>query len=80
MSNKLKKRNRPQTQSQEQESVFKEAWDNMSNDLAKVLPGFLARRLERKEGGWKKMAFFAVVELLLVGLVGKLIYDWMSKS
>lgn len=57
----------------EQESVFKEAWGNMSRDIDKLMPEKLRKR------GAKKSFFllFAILELLVIGVVGKLLYDWL---
>lgn len=57
----------------EQESVFKEAWDNMSRDMEKLLP----EKMRKREGKKKFFILFAILELVLLGIVGKLIYDWL---
>lgn len=59
-----------------QDSVFKEAWENMNDDMAKVMPAFLSRRLQdRKSKVWIMVAI-TCVELLVLGAVGKFVYDW----
>lgn len=63
---------------QQQDSVFTEAWENMSEDMAKVMPGFLQKGLK---GGKRKvwvMVAITVVELVVLGAVGKFVYDWFS--
>lgn len=57
----------------EQESVFKEAWDNMSRDMEKLLP----EKMRKREGKKKFFILFAILELVLLGIVGKLFYDWL---
>ena len=80
---KLKKKspgNKPQSQSRPapkpQDSVFPDAWDNMSEDFGKVMPAFLQKGLK---GGKRKvwvMVALTFVELVVLGVVGKFIYDW----
>ena len=57
-----------------QPSVFREAWQNMSADIDKHLP-------QKLRGGKPKGKFAVVVlliELIVFGLIGKLIYQWLS--
>jgi hypothetical protein len=62
-----------------QDSVFTEAWENMSEDMAKVMPGFLSKGLKgRKRKLWVIVAF-TFVELVVLGVVGKFAYDWFIK-
>lgn len=59
-----------------QDSVFTEAWENMSEDMAKVMPAFLQKGLK---GGKRKawvMVAITFVELVVLGVVGKFVYDW----
>ena len=75
-----KKHNRKKSpqKKQQQDSVFTEAWENMSEDMAKVMPGFLQKGLK---GGKRKvwvMVAITVVELVVLGAVGKYVYDWFS--
>ncbi len=63
----------------QQDSVFKEAWENMSEDMARVMPDFLVKGLK---GGKRKawvMVAITFVELVVLGMVGKLAYDWFMK-
>lgn len=63
----------------QQDSVFKEAWENMSEDMVKFMPDFLAKGLK---GGKRKvwvMVAITFVELVVLGVVGKFIYDWFMK-
>ena len=79
MSNKLKKKKRPVQTESKQDSVFREAWDNMNNDFARVMPSFISNRLQKKEGKMWVMVVITLVELLVLGIVGKLVYDWLTK-
>ena len=61
------------------DSVFREAWENMSEDMARVMPDFMSKGLQ---GGKKKLwvvLLVTVVELLVLGAVGKFVYDWFVK-
>ena len=85
MSNKFKKKpvtkkkpapNKKSASKQKQDSVFKEAWENMSEDMAKFMPAFLTKGLK---GGKRKawvMVAITFVELVVLGVVGKFLYDW----
>lgn len=69
-------RKQPAPSRKKQDSVVKEAWENMNADMAKIMPDFLAKRLQgRKNKVWVMVAL-TVVELLVLGVVGKFIYDW----
>lgn len=66
--------------SKKRDSVFKEAWENMSEDMGKVMPDFLQKGLK---GGKRKvwvMVALTFVELVVLGVVGKFIYDWFVKQ
>ena len=82
MSNKHKKKQpgpkskQSVTAKKKQDSVFTEAWENMNEDMAKVMPNFLQKGLK---GGKKKvwvMVAITFVELVVLGVVGKYLYDW----
>ncbi len=63
----------------QQDSVFKEAWENMSEDMAKFMPDLLVKGLQ---GGKRKawvMVAITFVELVVLGVVGKIAYDWFTK-
>ena len=69
----------PGSTKKQQDSVFTEAWENMSEDMAKVMPDFLAKGLK---GGKRKvwvMVAVTFVELVVLGVVGKFAYDWFFK-
>ena len=59
-----------------QDSVFTEAWENMSEDMARIMPKSLQKGLH---GGKRKvwvMIAITFVELVVLGVVGKYVYDW----
>jgi heme-degrading monooxygenase HmoA len=62
-----------------QDSVFKEAWGNMNSDMAKVMPGFLSKRLQSRKGKIWVVVVITFVELVVFALIGKFVYDWFVK-
>jgi hypothetical protein len=76
MSNKLKKKKTAASHNR-QDSVFKEAWENMNNDMSRFMPDFLTRRMPKGKGKVWVVVLVTLVELLVLGFVGKLIYDWI---
>lgn len=78
MSKKPQKQ-RPVTKKKPQDSVFKEAWENMNEDMGKVMPDFLAKRLQDRKGKVWVMVAITFLELVVLGVVGKFIYDWLTK-
>ncbi len=65
------------TRKKPQDSVFKEAWDNMRDDVSGLLPDSLTDKLGQGKRGWKVIVIVTVAELLLLGVVGKFVYDWL---
>lgn len=65
------------TRKKRQDSVFKEAWDNMRSDFSGLLPDTLADKLGKEKRGWKVVVVVTLAELLLLGVVGKFLYDWL---
>jgi len=59
---------------QKQESIFKEAWNNMTNDMSKILP----EQLQKREGKKKFVLWLAILELVVLGVAGKFLYDWLT--
>ena len=57
-----------------EQSVFAEAWQNMSADMGKFLP----QKFREGKGKWKFALAFALLELLVLGVVGKYLYDWLT--
>jgi len=72
--NKSQSKNRPPVK--KQGSVFTEARENMSADMAKVLPAFLQKGLKSGKRKVWVMVAMTFVELVVLGAVGKFIYDW----
>ncbi|PLX86874.1 MAG: hypothetical protein C0618_08230 [Desulfuromonas sp.] len=60
--------------SPQQSSIFKEAWNNMSRDIEKILP------TTGRQGSNKKrfILWLFVIELVVFGVAGKFLYDWLS--
>lgn len=56
------------------QSVLREAWDNMTDDFQRLLPESLRQRPGKK----KFVLWLFVVELLVLGVVGKFVYDWLA--
>jgi len=72
-------KNKQHAPKKQQESVFTEAWQNMSEDMAKFMPDFLVKGLQ---GGKRKawvMVAITFLELVVLGVVGKFAYDWFTK-
>jgi hypothetical protein len=67
---------KPAPGSKHRDSVFKEAWENMNDDMARIMPGFLAKRLQGRKGKAWVMVVITLVELVVLGAVGKFAYDW----
>ena len=79
MSNKLKKKKPAPSHDNRQDSVFKEAWENMQNDFTRFMPGFLTKRIPEGKGKVWVVALVTLLELLVLGVVGKFVYDWIFK-
>ena len=72
-----KKKQQNKKHKKQQQSVVSEAWENMNEDMARVLPSFISNRLQ---GGKKKLwvvVAVTIVELIVLGTIGKLLYDWL---
>lgn len=78
MSNKLKKKKPSGSAPQRRDSLFDEAWGNMREDLSRFMPDFLVRRLQRRKGKVWVMLVMLLLELVVIGVVGKLIYNWIT--
>ena len=79
MSNKLKKKKSATSRSSHRDSVFKEAWENMNNDMSRFVPSFLAKRAPKGKGKAWVVVVVTLVELLVLGVVSKFVYDWFVK-
>lgn len=70
-----KKKSSPPTRKKTpRESVFKEAWENMSADFNRLMPEKLRNKEKKKFVLW-----LFLVELVVLGVLGKLLYDWLIK-
>ena len=54
------------------ESVFKEAWENMSEDFNRFMPEKLRGRKDKK----KFVLWLFILELLVFGAIGTFVYRW----
>lgn len=74
-----KKQNKPaRNPVQRKDSVFAEAWENMNNDLSRVMPSFITNKLQGGKNKLWVMIVITVVELVILGVIGKLVYDWFT--
>ena len=55
-----------------QESVFKEAWENMSEDFNRFMPEKLRGRKDKK----KFVLWLFILELVVFGAIGTFVYRW----
>ena len=55
-----------------QESVFKEAWGNMSEDFNRFMPEKLRGRKDKK----KFVLWLFILELVIFGVIGTFVYRW----
>ena len=78
MSNKLKKK-KTTTSQDGQDSVFKEAWQNLPADMSRFMPEFITKRRLKGKGKVWVVVVVTLVELLILGVVGKFVYDWLLK-
>ncbi len=56
------------------ESVFKEAWDNMSEDFNGLLPEKLRGQKDKK----KFVLWLFVLEIVVFGAIGTFVYRWWT--
>ena len=57
-----------------QENVFQEAWSNMTEDFIRLMPEKFRQRKDRK----KFVLWLFVLELVVLGAVGKFVYEWAT--
>lgn len=67
------KSRKAQPKSKPRQSVFQEAWSNMMGDMDRFLPG----QLKGGEGKKKFVLWLFILELVVLGVVGKLVYEWL---
>ena len=73
MSQKKRTRTRDQS-SGKQQNVFQEAWSNMSEDFNRLMPEKFRQRKDKK----KFVVWLFVLELVVLGVVGKFVYGWVT--
>jgi hypothetical protein len=73
MSQKKRTRTRDQA-SRKQQNVFQEAWSNMSADFNRLMPEKLRQRKDKK----KFVVWLFILELVVLGVVGKFVYGWVT--
>ncbi len=56
----------------QKESVFREAWDNMSEDFNRLLPEKLRGQKDKK----KFVLWLFILEIVVFGAIGTFIYRW----
>ena len=57
-----------------QQSVFQEAWSNMTEDFNRLMPEKLRQRKDKK----KFVLWLFILELVVLGVVGKYVYGWIT--
>ena len=67
---------RQRTLPKQRSSVFREAWDNMSADMNRLLP----ERVRQRQGKKKFVLWLFLLELVVVGVVGKFLFDWWVRG
>ncbi|MEA3544479.1 MAG: hypothetical protein U9R69_04570 [Thermodesulfobacteriota bacterium] len=60
----------------QRDSVFKEAWENMSEDFNRFMPEKLRGRKDKK----KFVLWLFILELVVFGAIGTFIYNWWAGS
>ncbi len=60
----------------QQENVFKEAWNNMSEDFNRFMP----EKLRAKQGKKKFVLWLFILELVVFGAIGTFVYQWWQGS
>ena len=79
MSNKLKKKRPATNHDSGQDSIFRQAWENMNHDMSRFVPGFLAKRAPKGKSKAWVVVVVTLVELLVLGVVSIFVYDWFVK-
>lgn len=64
------------TRNKKPDSVLREAWDNMREDFGRFLP---AAGSGKRKWGWHIIALVTLLELVLLGVIGTFIYDWLLR-
>jgi hypothetical protein len=58
----------------QKESVFKEAWNNMSEDFNGLLP----EKFQGKKDKKKFVLWLFILEIVVFGAIGSLVYRWWT--
>lgn len=61
------------TKKRKTDSVFREAWENMSEDFNKFMP----EKLRGTPGKKKFVLWLFICEIVAFGVIGKLLYSWL---
>jgi len=61
---------------QQKETIFKEAWDNMSKDFNGLLPEKLRGRKDKKTF----VLWLFIFEVVVFGVIGTAVYRWWVGS
>ncbi|MFA5515685.1 MAG: hypothetical protein WDA20_05300 [Desulfuromonadales bacterium] len=61
-------------QKKKPDSVFKEAWDNMSADFNRLMP----ENLRQREGKKKFVLWLFIIEVIVLGAIGTAAYRWWN--
>ena len=75
MGKKQKKSHKHHHQNKQEEGIVSEAWNRMNADIDKLLPQSLRRKNKKKF-----MLWLFLVELLVLGVIGKIVFDWWVGS
>lgn len=70
------KRPPQKTQQAKRQGILQEAWQNMMNDMDRVLP----EKLHGRQGKKKFVLWLFVLEVVVIGGIGAFIYDWFFSS
>lgn len=62
------------TKKKQRDSVFKEAWDNMSSDFNGLLPETLRQRKGKK----KLVLWLFILEMVVLSAIGTFAYKWWT--
>lgn len=64
---------KPHQKKSPQQGVVQEAWTNMMRDFDRVLP----EKLKGGQGKKKFVLWLFILELVVLGVIGKFAYDWL---
>lgn len=67
------KRHASPKQQPKRQGILQEAWQNMMRDMDRILP----EKLHGGQGKKKFVLWLFVVEVVVIGVIGAFIYDWL---